>query len=324
MEILVGNLNSGRHIIFMLESIIKYHEIERRPWIMFLWAILVSSVGVLFSIQLSYQIRMGGTTVDLTGIFSVVFTLLPSVYFPTFFIKKQEKMDEKDIIRHYRKGFWARHDRDIIIFFFYFFGLMFSYAFWAFTLPPGTFQIQTMKVQEIRSLAGNVITGSAGGELGSFVVVLMNNMQVMVFSFIFSLLFGAGAVFIVVWNASILGVYIGRLAESVYHIPGVSLNFLPHGIPEIGSYLLASLSGGIISAAIIRGHKKEIILKVFADSTKLLGVAIVYVFLGALIETGGLLIKIVSIFIFYTIFIFMIINGITPSKDDKMPKEARK
>ena len=305
----------------MLESLIKYSEIEKRPWIMALWALLISSVGVLFSVQLSYKISVSGNMVDLTGIFSVLFTIVPSVYFLTVFIKKSEKLDEKDISMHYDKGFWERHDKDIIIFLFFFFGLTFSYAFWAFILPPETFQLQLMKIQDIRALAGNVLgvaegsvlEGSAGaGSLAGFTQVLMNNMQVTAFAFIFSLLFGAGAVFIVVWNASILGIYIGRLSETLLHIPGVSLSFLPHGIPEIAAYLMAGLSGGIISAAVLRGHKKDVIMKVVEDALKLLGMAIAFIFLAALIETMDILTRIVAIFIFYTIFIYIITVALSP------------
>jgi len=300
----------------MLESLIKYNEIERHPWITFLWALLISSVGVLFSIQLSYQIQVSGNLINLTGLFSVIFTIIPSVYFLTMFIKRQEGMDERDIAKHYEKGFWMRHDRDIVIFLFYFFGLTFSFAFWAFMLPAETFQIQAMKIHEIRVLAGNILVGSAGvSEATSFIRVLLNNLQVTAFAFIFSLLFGAGAVFIVVWNASILGVYIGRLSETILHIPGVSLSFLPHGIPEIAGYLLAGLAGGIISAAVIRGHKKDIVFGVTMDAVKLLGLALLFVFLGALIETMALVGKLVSIFIFYTIFIYIITIAITPGKE---------
>jgi uncharacterized membrane protein SpoIIM required for sporulation len=306
----------------MLESLIKYNEIERRPWITFLWALLISSVGILFSIQLSYQIQVSGNLINLTGLFSVIFTIIPSVYFLTMFIKKQESMDERDIERHYEKGFWARHDKDVLIFLFYFFGLTFSFAFWAYALPAGTFQIQTMKIQEIRTLAGNMLVGSASGsEISSFTRVLFNNLQVMAFAFIFSLLFGAGAVFIVVWNASILGVYIGRLSESILHIPGVSLSFLPHGIPEIAGYLLAGLAGGIISAAVIRGHKKDIVFGVTRDAMKLLGMALLFVFLGALIETMDIIGKLISIFVFYTIFIYIITIAITPSNNNGREKK---
>ena len=98
----------------MLESLIKYREIEKNPWMMALWAVLISSVGILFSIQLAYTIRVSGTTMNLAGIFSVLFTIIPSVYFITLYIKKEEKHDEEDIARHYSKGFWTRHDKDML------------------------------------------------------------------------------------------------------------------------------------------------------------------------------------------------------------------
>jgi uncharacterized membrane protein SpoIIM required for sporulation len=307
----------------MLESLVKFDEIEERPWLLALWALLISSVGVLFSVQLSYVIRISGTTLNLTGLFSVLFTIIPSVYFLTLYIKKQERMDEKDIERHYEKGFWVRHDRDMIAFLFFFFGLTFSFAFWAYVLPADTFQIQTMKVQDIRAMAGSMLGGetvtgefvesfATAEEYTNFTRVFFNNVQVMGFAFVFSILFGAGAVFIVVWNASILGVYIGRLSETVAHIPWVSLNFLPHGIPEIGAYLIAGLAGGLISAGIIRGHKKDILSGVILDSLKLVALAFLFVFLGALIETMDFTIRIISIFVFYTIFIYIITVALTP------------
>ncbi len=306
----------------MLESLIKLSEIEERPWILALWALLISSVGVLFSVQLSYVIRVSGTTFNLSGIFSVLFTIIPSVYFMTLYIKKHERMDEKDIARHYEKDFWARHDRDLLAFLFFFFGLTLSYAFWAFILPPDTFQIQTMKVQDIRAMAGNIFGGPSGGSLAdayaagdtyaSFVRVFINNLQVMGFAFVFSILFGAGAIFIVVWNASILGVYIGRLSETVAHIPISTLPFLPHGIPEIGGYLIAGLAGGMLSAAIIRGHRKEIVMGICKDSVKLMGMALLFVFLGALIETMDLAVRIIAIITFYAIFIYVITVAVTP------------
>lgn len=309
----------------MLESIIKLGEIEERPWILFLWSLLISSVGVLFSVQLSYVVRFSGTTLNLTGIFSVLFTIIPSVYFLTLYLKRQEGMDERDIEHHYSKGFWVRHDRSILAFMFFFAGLTASYAFWSYILPPDTFQIQTMKVQDIRAMAGSFFGGTsvvgdymsalaAGDEYTSFVRVLTNNMQVMGFAFIFSLLFGAGAVFIIVWNASILGVYIGRLSETVAHIPLSALPFLPHGIPEIGGYLIAGIAGGMISAAVIRGHKKTIVAGIFRDSMKMLALALIFVFLGALIETAEFTIRVVAIFVFYTLFIYIITVALTPIK----------
>lgn len=309
----------------MLESLVRYKEAEKRPWIMMLWALLITSVGVLFSVQLSYTIRVGGTSMNLAGIFAVMFTIIPSVYFLTLFIRKQEKLDEQDIEKHYNKGFWMRHDKDIVVFLFYFAGLTAAFAFWGFMLPADTFQMQTMKIQEIRSVAGNFASASGSmteGEYASFMRVFSNNLQVMGFSFIFSLLFGAGAVFIVVWNASILGVYIGRLSETLMHIPVVSMNFLPHGIPEIAAYLVACLAGGIISAAIIRGRKKDILVRIGLDSAMLMAIAVLFVFLGAVIETLDMVSRIIGIVVFYTIFIYILTVAVTPYADGGAQRKA--
>lgn len=304
----------------MIESLLtlmKYETLEKYPWVMFIWAFGISSMGIFFSYWLDFQVAASpSVVVSLSGLFSVIFTIIPSVYFLTVFIKRQERMDERDIAKHYEKGFWARHDKDVLIFLFYFFGLTFAFAVWAQALPAGTFQIQLLEIQKIRTMTGNMMYGyAAGDEFITFFTILRNNLQVMGFAFVFSLLFGAGAVFIVVWNASILGVYVGRLSESVFHIPGEMLSFLPHGIPEIAGYLLSGLAGSIISAAIIRGHKFDIVLGVSKDAFKLLGLAILFIILGALIESTTLTTKIVSIFIFYTIFIYIVTIAISPSKN---------
>lgn len=287
----------------MLESLLKFGEINKRPWLVFIWALMISSIGILFASQLAYQIKIYDVTIDLMGLFSVIFTIIPSVYFITLIIKREEAWEEKEIKKHYSKAFWQRHEKDVIIFLFYFFGLTLSFAIWSFLLPMDSFQIQLMKITEIQ---GSI----TGEELASFTDILTNNLEIVAFAFIFSLLFGAGAIFIIVWNASILGVYIGRLSKSLIEIPTVTLGFLPHGIPEISGYLLAGLAGGLLSAAVIRGHGKEILKIISIDSIKLLLLATFFVILGAGIETLGYLYKIVFLLIFYTIFILMLFNAL--------------
>ena len=90
--------------------------------------------------------------------------------------------------------------------------------------------------------------------------------------------------FIIVWNASILGVYIGYLAENITHIPVVALSFLPHGLPEIGGYLFAGMAGGILSASLIRRHSMDITKKIFVDCLLLLAIGAVLILVAAGIE----------------------------------------
>ena len=249
----------------MLESLISIKEVNKKPYLMFFWALLISTIGILISNELSFE----------TGLMSVVFTVIPSVYFVTYLIKIEEKKEEEEIKKHYEKMFWKRHEKDILFLLYYFFGLTLSFAFWAFVLPDSFFDIQINTVTQIHGMIIN---------LGLFEVILFNNLKVMLVCFILSLLFGTGAVFIIAWNASVLGVYIGSLSKSIFHIPIVTLSFLPHGIPEICGYLCAGLAGGILSAAIMRGHNKKILKIIFIDSLKILFLGAILILLGAGIE----------------------------------------
>lgn len=266
----------------MLESILNFREVDRSPYLTFLWSFLITNVAIILSTQISYTVRVGSSTFNLGGLFAVLFTIIPSVYFITVIIKKEEKMEEDAIKAHYSKGFWGRHEKDLIMFLFFFLGVTFAFSLWAFFLKPNFFHVQMTEIQRVRA----AISGQAvmKGSIESFIGVTMNNLNVLVFSFVFSILFGAGMVFILVWNASILGVYVGELSKSIYEIPLVTMQFLPHGIPEVVGYLCAGLSGGLLSAAILRSHKLEVLSKIFVDSMIILVVGVLFVLLGAVIE----------------------------------------
>ncbi len=276
----------------MLESLINLRTVKDKTWITAVWAFIISSVAVFFSTQIYSQVQVSGVSISVSGLYAVFFTIIPSIYFVTILIKREERLEEEEIARHYRKGFFERHDKDILIFLFYFLGLTVSFAVWSLVLEPGFFQIQLSTICRINpafcgspGLAGNVTGLASGQALGSFLVYITNNIQVMLFAFIFSMVFGAGAVFIIVWNASILGVVIGNLSKTLYEIPFYGLSYLPHGLPEIAGYICAGLAGGILSAAIIRGHhKRGVFGTVVFDSIKILILGIFLIIAGAAIE----------------------------------------
>jgi stage II sporulation protein M len=264
----------------MLESLINFEEINEKPYLIFLWAFLLTSVAVIVSNHIAFRISTGGVTFNLTGLFAVFFTLIPAIFFVTLMINREERMEERMIRKHYTKGFWERHEKDTIILLVFFAGTTFAFSLWTLMLGPDAFQIQADTINRIRG----GISGSFTEDMTAFQSIALNNLQVMLFSFFFSFMFGAGAIFIIIWNASVLGVFIGQLSQSVAHIPLVSLNFLPHGIPEIAAYLVAGLAGGLLSAAIIRKNSAEVLNIVAADNLKLLLVGIALVFLAAGVE----------------------------------------
>jgi uncharacterized membrane protein SpoIIM required for sporulation len=264
----------------MFESLLTYEEVEEKPWKMFLWAIVLASIAVLISAQISYRVSIAGQWFNLSGLFAVLFVIIPSAYFLTVMIKREEKMEEEAIKRFHQSSFWEKHGGYIMTAMFYFAGLTLAFSVWAYVLPGDFFQVQASKIDQIQGVSGAL----THGDFGSFTRILTNNMQVLAFSFLFSLFFGAGAVFIISWNASILGVYISQLSRHVLEIPWWGIFFLPHGVPEIGGYLCAGLAGGIISAAVLRKNSSRVLKIIILDSMKILMLGVLLIFLGSVIE----------------------------------------
>lgn len=263
----------------MIESFLSIEDIHKRPYIMFVWAFAIGTAAVLISNAIGYQIQ-GAAAVNLSGMFTVLFIVFPAAYIITAMVNSEESVEEEAVERHLKKNFWQMHRKYIVAMLFFFFGLSAAFALWTMVMPADFFQVQMLKINQIQGK----FTGEASAIALNFNRVFSNNLQVMFFAFLFSFIFGAGAIFVIVWNASILGVYIGQISESAWQIPMVSLRFLPHGIPEIAAYLISGLAGGLISAAVLRGHHTRVIERVGLDSLKLMAVAIALVALAAFVE----------------------------------------
>jgi uncharacterized membrane protein SpoIIM required for sporulation len=257
----------------MLESLVSFSEINRKPHLMFLWAFIICLVAVTISYRLPLNIGVN------QGFMAVVFTIIPSIFFITSLIRKEEKLEEQYIKKHQNR-FWGRHKKDILVLLFYFAGLTAAFSVSSFFVPDGFFLSQEKTICKI------IPTGCAGDMVlkGDFIRILTNNLQVLFLSFLFSFIFGAGAVFILAWNASVLGVRIAQLSKEIWHTPLTSLIFLPHGIPEIAGYIFAALAGGLLSASIIRKNDTAVLKVIAVDIIKILTVAVALIFLGAAIE----------------------------------------
>jgi len=138
-----------------------------------------------------------------------------------------------------------------------------------------------------KECVSNAITANAlsvGG--GRILDILTNNLYVMLFCIIFSLVFGAGAIFILAWNATVIATAIGIFARSsVSNMPGAVFRYMLHGLPEIAAYFTAALAGGIISIGLIRHDVRDPkFWSVMADSLNLILISIVILIIAALME----------------------------------------
>ncbi|MEM0475859.1 MAG: stage II sporulation protein M, partial [Candidatus Norongarragalinales archaeon] len=125
--------------------------------------------------------------------------------------------------------------------------------------------------------------------LNAFETIFIHNLEVLLLILAFSLLYGAGAIFVLIWNASIIGVFLGKIARTAEIGAGV-LGILPHGVFELLAYTTAALAGGILSRVIVlrRLHAIEEHQTIY-DISKLTGWAIIFLALGALIESTGVI-----------------------------------
>ena len=147
----------------------------------------------------------------------------------------------------------------------------------------------------------NATQGMAMSQSASLVQILINNFRVLAFCILFSFLYGAGAIYILTLNASVIGVAIGSLIRegftilasigkantvmAYFAVVPLGFTYLVHGIPEVTSYFTGALAGGIISVAVVCHHYKTKRFKqIVLDSVDLVALSIIILILSALIE----------------------------------------
>ena len=85
----------------------------------------------------------------------------------------------------------------------------------------------------------------------------------MFFSLLFSFFYGFGAIFILTWNASVIGAAIGGFIKSnvsqnyLLLLPIGIFRYMIHGFPEIMAYFVTALAGGIFGIGVIRHGIKD-------------------------------------------------------------------
>lgn len=265
----------------VLESIIDPFKAEKKPWELFFIGFVYSAVAVFLALWIFRQ------HASLIMVFLTVMACIPLIYNTIKLEEKRDLIEEKESVL--LKG----HARALSFLVFLFLGITVSLTLWYIVLPgnitQSLFNVQTKTIAEINSQ----ITGGAIVQLGLFSKIFFNNIKVMIFCLLFSFIYGAGAIFILTWNASVIAAAIGNFIRtnisstaSYFAIaPFGLLRYLLHGIPEIIAYFTAGLAGGIISIAIIRhdfGSKK--FERIVLDSTDLMILAIVTLFIAALME----------------------------------------
>ncbi len=252
-------------------------------------------------------------------VYSIVGLLLASVLFPTdpalvalaftsmlllpemyklFSIEERQQSMSKNV----SVGELWKDDIEVIrVYIFMFLGIILVYSI-ATIFIPGVEQNPLFKQQLALRLGDHVASGAAGhaisfGSFNSnlFFDLLSNNFLVLIACFVLALLSGDGAIFLITWNASVWGTIFGLTAKSAAAFSNqnplllfglIMLIVFPHMITEAISYFLAAIAGSVISKdVLLEKFASDRFFDVFSFNLYLLFFALVFVVLGAVIET---------------------------------------
>jgi len=266
---------------------------------MFLLGFLYTNVAILLSLWIFYEYS------SLVMVFLTVFASVPIVYNT---IKLEERKDE---LEESETKLLKEHSKALMVFIGLFLGFSFAFALWYVFLPelgesfssiPGDAG-EVLFATQIDTF--NSINAKASGmavRFGEFTKILFNNMRVLIFCILFSFIYGLGAIFILAWNASVIGAAIGLYIRKNLAVVAASSGFAKvagyaqvftigflkyslHGILEILAYFVGGLAGGIISVAVIRhnfGTRK--FERILWDASDLIIISVVILVVAAFVE----------------------------------------
>ncbi|PIN74412.1 hypothetical protein COV20_00090 [Candidatus Woesearchaeota archaeon CG10_big_fil_rev_8_21_14_0_10_45_16] len=167
----------------------------------------------------------------------------------------EELRERKDKLQH----FFQNHKDIFEVYLFLSIGIVTAYLLMAAGLHYIGISIDSLFQEQLKVL-GKAITvdqiqSFSANKLMHALSIFSINVGVSVFLFILSIFYGAGSIFLVVWNASIFAAFLIRTLEAVSrgveHAVALLGVFSLYVIPELAGFLLAAMAGGVVSKAMI-------------------------------------------------------------------------
>ena len=276
----------------VIESFISPKEAEKHPWRLFFVGFLYATAAAFLSYWIFRQYS------SLVMVTLTVIATMPLMYRT---LKHEERVDtlldnETKILKH--------HSKTLSFLLFMFIGYIVAFSL-IYILAPAEWVSLLFKSQvETITQINNRVSGDAGSDVISniFASIFFNNIMVLMFSIFFAFFYGAGTIFILAWNATVIGAAMGTFMKNVLadyiakfgsvnainYLNAFSLGFFRytiHGIPEIAAYFVGGIAGGIISVAMIN-HDLETdkFMNIMLDALDLTMLAILILFIAAVIE----------------------------------------
>ncbi len=290
----------------VLESIVSPIGVRKNPKSAFLLGVIYAAIAII----LAYFIFPSDPSISI--IFLTTLAALP-LLIDVLIAEEEEGMD---FLKKFKKMPLIKTHLDVFMVFAYmFFGFLVCFIVVYIFMPMDTVTLFFSKqIQTIQSILGPsgfstttgnmVIQGAAFSAEESLRIIMVNNFKVLLFSLLFSFLYGAGAIFVLAWNSSVLAVAMGNFIKrelaafgELTGLGGVGAYFkagslgvaryMIHGLPEIGAYFLGAIAGGIISAAVVKSdYNDPRFYEIVLDSFDLIALAALLLIIGALLEVG--------------------------------------
>lgn len=266
----------------VLENI-RIDWIERRPYISFFFGFFYVFVGYFIA-----QLFFGNVSVAM--LFLATLLIVPSLI---KLIEIEERRESVYGLRH----FFKEHKDILEAYIFLFIGVFAGYVLLGYIVNldkfSSIFQFQLDFLKSQQGLSKEVIdkffSTQLQPSLENVAGVLQSNITVMLISFVLSIFYGAGAIFLITLNASIFASFIvfvtQYLADKTSQVFLIIGMFMIHMVPEISGFLLAAIAGGVLSKALLRERwSSEHFRNVFKDAFMLLIMATLLILIAAFLE----------------------------------------
>jgi len=256
----------------VLERLISLRSGIKQP----IWMFFIGGAVALISLFIAYYIFQ--TSVGMFTSLLITIAMMPFMLNLITYEEEKEEL-EADITE---MNFLQRHRMTLKVYTAFFAGVILSLSITYMILPQTTVEkIFADQINQINAIRGSFLFSD------TFSRIIVNNIGVLLLSFLFSFLYGAGAVFILAWNASVLATAIGIAAKSyggAAALPLAILTYFPHGSLEILAYFIGGIAGGLVSTVITR-RKTGKFWFILKDGLQLMAISVVILIIAGLIES---------------------------------------
>ncbi|MFC1801579.1 hypothetical protein ACFLZB_03880 [Nanoarchaeota archaeon] len=270
----------------VFEQLFNPEKIAKRPEFSLYLGVAYTLVSFLTSYLLFKSVP------SFVGISTILFTVILTIPLAVSLFRYEEELELK------KDSFFKKHKIVIDFFIYFFIGAFIVFFVLSLAMPNMIFSESQLYGQASEAQKAVESKGLGLPPLPDGMVIssiFKNNLYVMLIAFVLSLFYGSGALFLMILNGSIFASTLANVVRAAlpagsflakYSFVACNLGIMFfHMVPEVGGYLLAAIAGGILSKALLREKfLSQNFFKVLKSSGILLGIAIVVLYVAALIE----------------------------------------